>query len=601
MNSNRLIVMKNGNRRIGTFPGGYFAQDINIYEAKKIEIIKGPGSVIYGSGAISGIINIITPDPYEKDIISSKIISGYGSNNNEFLEAANFCYKRQNFGISVSGKYRTTNEYIYGNGITAKNSNVQDTDLSVDMGYKFSETHNATLHVDFHSGDWGKPRGFNGLGKYFTQIRNEEEGLHTAISYSYIPNAFVNSLHFNLFYDNGSRDYYNYKYSTITGKKSTLDIVHYKDNYGGFRLFTILSPASSLTVTTGIDGYIFSLDNPSETIDFYNNTSGWINGYENAGQSSIGVFINNEWTLSKLFMISAGIRYDNAVVYEGTTQKQLERNEKRDAFSGNLGIVYSFDENNHLSFNIGRAFRMPITEELFTTVVSCKGTKQGNPNLNPEYSWNFDLGLRGNLLNNKLTYDISLFHDLLDDYISEVAALLNEDIDFTYNNIDARISGGEFSTSYCFNGVFTPSNNLYTELGATYQYGVNISEAEDDSPLFGIPPFKLHLNFKYHGLINDYWISGYFLKFETEYAAEQNRVAQIPVGTDGGPWGYEPSESHLVFNMSLGLNMNALPGYPKIRIIAKNLFDTNYNPFGSYIPAMGRNIKLLVSFNFLHN
>jgi len=75
-------------------------------------------------------------------------------------------------------------------------------------------------------------------------------------------------------------------------------------------------------------------------------------------------------------------------------------------------------------------------------------------------------------------------------------------------------------------------------------------------------------------------------------------VAEIPEGTDGGPWGYVPSDPHTVFNFVLGLNSNALPGYPKLRFIAKNILDTDYQPFGSYIPAMGRNFKILLSFHF---
>jgi outer membrane receptor protein involved in Fe transport len=78
----------------------------------------------------------------------------------------------------------------------------------------------------------------------------------------------------------------------------------------------------------------------------------------------------------------------------------------------------------------------------------------------------------------------------------------------------------------------------------------------------------------------------------------QNRIASIPEGTDGGPWGYIPSDPHTVFNFSLGLNSNTLPGYPKLRFIVKNIFDNDYQPFGSYIPAMGRNIKVLLSFHF---
>jgi outer membrane receptor protein involved in Fe transport len=65
---------------------------------------------------------------------------------------------------------------------------------------------------------------------------------------------------------------------------------------------------------------------------------------------------------------------------------------------------------------------MPITEEMFTRVISCKGIKVGNPDLQPEYSWNFDVGLRGKTLKEKLKYDIALFYNILDDFINEAPA-----------------------------------------------------------------------------------------------------------------------------------------------------------------------------------
>ena len=598
MNSNRLIVMKNGNRRIGTFPGGYFGQDINIYDTKRIEVIKGPGSVIYGSGAISGIVNIISPEPFGTNETNLKLISGYGSNNTEFLEALGLCLKKEDYGININCKYRKTDEYLYGNGKTAENSQVEDRDISLNAGYKFSEKHQITLHADYHYGDWGKPRGFNGPEKYFTEIRNEEESFHAAMNYTFSPNKVISSIKLNLFYDDGSRDYYQYKYSTVTWKKTSLELVHYKDNYGGGQLYAIINPVNNYIITTGIDGYIFTIDGPTENFDYYNNTSGRIEGYKNAGQNSLGAFINNEWQLSEKFIFDLGIRFDNARVYEGEIEGKNERKEHRSAVSGNAGLVFSADPNTHFSFNIGRAFRMPITEELFTKTVSCKGIKEGNPDLNPEYSWNFDTGLRGNTSDNKLNYELALFYNYLNDYINEAPDNKNEDIDFTYKNVDARIAGGEISGSYRFDNVFTPSDNLFAEIGASYQYGVDLSKEEEDSPLFGIPPFTILARIKYKGQLNKFWITGYFLKIESEYVAAQNRIAEIPEGTDGGPWGYEPSEAHVVFNLSLGLNFNSLPGFPKLRFMAKNLFDSDYKPFGSYIPAMGRNIKVLLSFNF---
>ncbi|MDD3906890.1 MAG: TonB-dependent receptor [Bacteroidales bacterium] len=596
LNSNRLIIMKDGNRRIGTFPGGYFGQDLNIYDSRRVEILKGPGSVIYGSGAISGIINLISEKPFGDHQNSVQLHSGYGSNNNELLELVNLCHKREKYGISFHGKYRKTDEMIYGDGEIAENSDVEDRDFSINTGFKFSDAHQMILNANFHYGDWGKPRGFNGPTKRFTQVRNEEENLHADIAYSYHSKGFVESVHVNLYYDNGWRDYYQYKYSTVSDALSTLDLVHYKNQYGGGRFYTVLNLSETNKVTTGIDGYWFRLDNPSEIFDYYNDIHGEFTGSENAGQQNFGLFVNDEWKIGQEWQVVTGVRFDAATVVEGEGKASDGRDEYRNAFSGNAGLVYSLNEATHLSLNAGRAFRMPTAEELFTRVISCKGIKEGNPDLKPEYSWNFDFGLRGRAFRQKLQYDIALFYTILDDFINEAPAQ-EQDIDFTLNNTDAQLWGGELSAAYRMDHVLRPSNSLHLGAGVAYVYGADRSEG-DDSPLFGIPPFKVNIELNYRGLLNQRWITGYFVKLDSEYAAAQSRIAPIPEGTEGGPWGYIPSDPHTVFNFSVGLNSNSLPGYPKLRLIAANIFDASYQPFGSYIPAMGRNIKLLLSFHF---
>ncbi len=596
LNSNRLIIMKDGNRRIGTFPGGYFGQDMNIYDSRKVEIIKGPASVIYGSGAISGVINIISNHPFGDKKNSVQVHSGYGSNNNEFLELLKLSHRQEKFGISINGKFRSTGDMVYGNGKVAHNSNVEDRDVSLNTGYKFSEKHKIILNANYHYGDWGKPRGFNGQNKYFTKIRNKEENLHTDMAYSYTPKSFVESVCLNMYYDNGWRDYYQYKYSTVSGKISNLDLVHYRNNYGGSNFYTILNVFENNKLTTGIDGYIFRLDNPAEVFDYYNNTQGEIEGVKNAGQQNLGVFINDEWKINKQWQLISGIRFDVAKVLEGEKNGEKGKHEIREAFSGNLGLAYALKPATHLSFNIGRAFRIPTTEELFTRIISCKGIKIGNPNLKPEYSWNIDMGFRGKTLKNKLKYELALFYNNIDDFINEAPAE-EPDADFTLKNTDAELLGGEFSASYGFDGIFRPSNTLYLSAGGAYVYGMDLS-GEQAVPLFGIPPLKINITLDYRGLTNNQWLGKYFVKFDSEYAAAQNRVAKIPEGTDGGPWGYVPSEPHLIFNAAIGLKSNKLPGKPKLRFMVKNIFNSDYQPFGSYIPAMGRNFKIILSFYF---
>ncbi|MDP8238054.1 MAG: TonB-dependent receptor [Candidatus Hatepunaea meridiana] len=597
MNSKRLIIMKNGNRRIGTFPGGYFGQDMNIYDSKKIEIVKGPGSVIYGSGAISGIINIVNSEPFGDTGTNTRLSSGYGSNNNELLEVAKVCYKRENYGFIISGKYRHTNDYTYSDGKTAENSDLEDRDLSITSGYKSSDEHKFIFSANYHYGDWGKPRGFNGPANYFTKIRNVEERFHSALNYTYSPKLFVQTMKFNIYHDTGTRDYHKYKFNTVTGKLSVLDLVHYRDDYMGGQLFTTLNLSPDNKLTTGLDWYYFLLDNPTDLIDYYNDTKGTLEGYENAGQYDIGAFINDEWNLSSNIRLIAGIRYDEAAVHEGEHGGIDERIENRTAFSGNAGLVFSPKEKLYLSLNLGRAFRMPTAEELFTEVISCKGIKLGNPDLKPEYGWNLDFGFRGIGMENKLQWDFALFYNRLYDFINETLDTEHDDIDFTYKNTDAKIMGGELSMSYRINGVIRPSNNLFVGLGTSYVYGVDLFSDKDDAPLFGIPPWKVTGNLKYHGLVNRNWVTGYYFKLEIEYAAEQNRIAEIPAGAPAGPWGYISSEAHTVFNANVGLNSNSLPGFPKLRLAVKNVFGADYKPFGSYVPAMGTNYKIVVSFN----
>ena len=596
MNSKRLLVMKNGSRRIGTFPGGYFGQDMNIYGAQKVEIIKGPGSVIYGSGAISGIINLIGREPWGRPGTWLNVTSGFGSNNNEFLETANLCYQKENYGLMVHGKWRKADSFVYGDGTVADNSDVEDHDLSIGAGMEFNPCHKVVVHADYHEGDWGKPRGFNGSTKAFTEIRNEEERMHSDLAYTFSPGTWVDVIEFDTYYDSGTRDYYKKKYSTVSGKASSLDLVHYKDQYGGARLFANLKLGPANTLTTGLDGYRFTLDNPSEVIDYYYNTHGTVADYEDAGQQNWGVFLNDVWDLTGRLRLIGGLRYDAATVDEGTSKNAVERHEERSAFSGNLGMVYTWAVNQRFSLNVGRAFRMPTAEELFTEVVSCKGTKKGNPDLKPEYSLNMDAGFRGHTAENRLTYDLALFYNRLDDYICETSDTENESVDFTYSNTDAVIGGGELSASYRFDSVLSPANALYLGLGSSYVYGVDQSSKEDNAPLFGIPPLKITGELKYHGLLNRFRISAYTLKIQWEYADVQNRVPNIPEGSDGGPWGYEPSGSHLVWHAAGSLQANALPGSPKLRLIVRNLFNLEYQPYGSYIQAMGRNIKTVLSF-----
>jgi len=596
LHSPRLAFLQDGNLRMGPLPGGYMGEDLNIYDAKRVEVIKGPSSVIYGSGAISGVVNVITGEPFGEKKNSINLTSGYATNNNEFLESLKLCHKTEKFGISLSGKYLTTSDMKYANGEIAENSAVNSNDLALKTGYKFSDAHKIILNANYHTGNFGKPRGFNGPDKKFTEIRVTEEIFHADLAYTYSPKQFIDIITINFFYDDAFNDFQNSKHSLITDALTSADIVHYKYNYGGSRLFGVLNIDKSNKLTIGTDNYFYNQDDNTKIIDYYYHTEGLQAGKENAEQKDIGFFINDEWEISSHIHLNLGIRYDAASVNEGSHNGIEGKIEKRTALSGNIGGVYSFNEHQHFSVNVARSFRMPTNNELFATVINSAGIRKGNPELQPEYGYNFDVGFRGSALDNKLTYDIAGFYYIMEDFIAMTKSD-EQGIDFSFANKQARITGGESTLGYQINSILSSSDNMNLSVGASYVYGIDLSGSEP-APLHAIPPFDMNFGINYKQSLNKKFITGYSVKFDALYSAAQNRVPATTDDFGGSSWGFVPSDRHTVFNFSLGLNSNSLPAYPKLCFIVKNIFNTDYKPFGSYIPAMGRNFKILLSFNF---
>lgn len=75
------------------------------------------------------------------------------------------------------------------------------------------------------------------------------------------------------------------------------------------------------------------------------------------------------------------------------------------------------------------------------------------------------------------------------------------------------------------------------------------------------------------------------MSLNTEFSAQQKRFAPSAEGSDPGPWGNQPSKSHLIWGIVSSVKSNTLIGKPKMSLIVNNLFDLNYKHFGSFIPA----------------
>lgn len=110
---NRVVVLRNSIRQEGQQWGDEHGIEIDEFEIDRVEIIKGPGSIMYGSDAMAGVINFLTPLPVQEGIIGGELLTGYHTNGsvigNSLMHQGNLNGYSWQFRVSqkLGGNYST--------------------------------------------------------------------------------------------------------------------------------------------------------------------------------------------------------------------------------------------------------------------------------------------------------------------------------------------------------------------------------------------------------------------------------------------------------------------------------------------------------------
>lgn len=604
ISSSRILFLKDMNLRMSSYPEGFMGQTANIYDIERIEIIRGPGSVIYGSGATTGIINMISRDVFKDIGWNIKIGAGFGLNDIQLLGLGTINYTASNFAFQLAGRYRKTTNYTYGNGMVATNSFTEDKDLSFRMGYLLPKDGQITFTSDLHfGGPWGKPFGFN---RNLMKAGNENDNsYYFALDFQQETTGVFDEIYASVFYNYETREYHKQMVNVLHDITDET-IVNYLDQYGGGHFHVFLDKMKHQLIM-GMDGSLFRLWSPQTTVNYIHHTTNSDIGTQGSGVSSTGIFAQDTWELSDRSEMVIGLRYDIASVLEGdnpTDSKYLlgysNTYEIRGALSGNLGLIYHPVTNTSLTFNVGRAFRMPSANEMFSEQVTCGGIVSGNPGLQPEYSLNFDAGFKGEYRD--FEWDFALFANYYHQLIQKVSADSSEAFDQIYTNTDlARIIGAEIETSYTFKDIFGEGHDLIPGITFTAYSGDDLSDGSgfgnlfaSNDPLSGIPPFRFKASLRYKA----YFLTwSYFIEINMDHYFKKLRVPEVE---SEAPWSNEDIDPYTLFNIIVGISLDDVWGIENIKLNIKiqNLFNKEFYPFGSYILGKGRDVKLFVGMEF---
>ncbi len=367
---------------------------IPLDQIEKIEIVRGPGSVLYGDNAVGGVINIITKKPEKKFSVKGEIVRG------------SYLFHKES--SSVSGKWDKIGAMVYGDYSSTEGYRDNGFLRYKDFGGKFIFDPNKDIQIiingNFHKDDYGLP-GALPLSIYKYDRRstlNPDDKAETE-------DGFLNfgvKLRFNDF----SRFEIDLSYrdrEVSDSFLSDLPIYSFKsrknlNTWGITPKYILEKPIGKHfnKITTGFDFYNSVSDIDSELFFFGFNTFDSIQ----VKKKSFGVYLLDEFSILENLILSLGGRWEWATynAFQDSSAMDDMKRESEPAWS--FGLDYIFGKRSSAFFAIKKSFRLPATDEF----IQYMPTFQINSAMKPQRGYHYEIGIRHSL-NDWIEGNITLF------------------------------------------------------------------------------------------------------------------------------------------------------------------------------------------------
>ncbi|HOS49415.1 MAG TPA: TonB-dependent receptor plug domain-containing protein, partial [Bacteroidia bacterium] len=149
---NRIVTVNEGLRQEGQQWGDEHGLEIDQFSADRIEVLKGPASLMYGSDALGGVINILEPVPAAQGTIQAEVNSQYSTNNkmsaNSLMAEGNqkgFVWRMRGT-YKDAGAYKTPQEAVYNSAFNEQNGNLM---LGLNRKWGYQHVHISSYHAKF--------------------------------------------------------------------------------------------------------------------------------------------------------------------------------------------------------------------------------------------------------------------------------------------------------------------------------------------------------------------------------------------------------------------------------------------------------------------
>lgn len=609
---NRILTLFDGVRQDGQQWGDEHGIEIDQFLVDRIEIVKGPASLIYGSDALAGVINMLPAHAAAEGKIVGGWINSYQTNNKQIASSLDLAgnIKGYVFGVRASKKMASTyKNKVDGNVFGTK---YDETDFNAYLGVNKSWGY-SRINFSMYDNIQEIPDGDrDSSSRKFTKILSEDDTIRPIVSDDELQSYSIGGVrqrvqHYRLYTDNNiffknsklgiklgvqqshRREYENPSHRNEAGLNLLL-------NTGTYDIKYHLPEWKGIESTIGINGMVQQNKN-YKAMEFL------IPDYESY---DFGPFAFIKKSFGKIDL-AGGVRYDvrsiknddlytkidatghgEVVEYnpnDTTIVKKFDANSNTfSGFSGSLGATFLINEALSVKLNVARGYRAPnITEFAAMGVHPGTDYKQvSDPNSKPEFSLQQDLGIFYD--NEHISGSIELFNNNISNYFynEKLSSLQGGDSLYIENGdaykvfkikqTQAQLYGAEFSLDIHPH----PLDWLHFENTASFTYGLNrggngikVTDSTHHLPL--ITPFhsnsELRADFKKKlGIIN-----GLYIKIGMQYFADQNLIYSA-YGTE------TPTKGYVLIDAGIGTDFVTKKGHKicSLSITGTNLADEAY-------------------------
>ncbi len=568
------IRMNNSTYRYG--PNQYFVL-VNPLNIEQIEVVRGAGSVLYGSDALGGTIQVFTRNPqfsankfrfggaaYAKYLSDDMEKSGRGElklSGNKVAILAGFDYK--DFGDLVAGKD------LGKEAPSAYNEMAGDLKSVFKLGGKglLTLAYNGVFQSDVGRYDQVAQRGYA-----FWQFNPQNRQMaYARLQFANADHKWLNEWKVTASWQNllEGREFRRNDSTVQTEEEDEVNTI-------GVIGEVISQPGERWRIVSGVEFYNDRVNSQAQNRDIETGVITPRRGLypeEDTYTDNLAIFTSHTLDFSKL-SLNLGARFNYfSLRIQDATFGNTEINPT--ALVGNASVCYALTSAQALTASVNTGFRAPNVNDVSTFGSFDFGIETPSTGLKPEKTLTFELGYK--IKTPVFAANLAAYRTQLYDLIARVRSTFNGQP--TYNGEDVY-KKENVSESYLqgveFDGHIRLNNRLSVFASAAYTYGQNTSA---DEPMRRIPPFNGRVAFSYRH-------TGWFGQAEWLYAGEQNRLA----GDDKSDHRINPNGTPAwnIFNLKAGYRFNKI----ELNAGLQNLFNEAYRIHGSGVDGIGRSFWL---------